>query len=513
MTGFHPDPSMIFVDGVFYIANSTFEYYPAVKISKSVDLANWETVCYPLTSQIQLRGALSQHGVWAPCLSYSGGAFYLAFTDVKTAVEGPSRDTPNYISRASNPEGPWSEAIYVNSSGFDPSLFHDDDGRKYFVNMEWDYRKDGIRRFTGILLTELDPVTLHPVSAPLRIFPGTSHGLTEGPHLYKKDGYYYLLTAEGGTSYNHAVTVARSKHITGPYETGPQPFLLTAKDAPEAYLQKCGHGSLCRDDNGRWWVAFLCSRPLPDTRYCNLGRETGIAEVVWEKEAYPRLKNGSLIPDKFFDGYGEKMPGKPLEFDFSKKEFHDCFQSLRVPAEYDLLENGALRLYGKEFINSRNFQNMLVTRQRSFRFVAETAICNVNRNYRCFGGLIFRYSEENQYYLQFAYNDEAASNELCVLKVENGVFSMMKTNGDKNITIGSDTVHLRLSVNGATGYFSYSMDGVDYEKINLMIDTQILSDDAPPTGFTGSFVGMAASDLEYNKQFCDFLYFRYQDIL
>ena len=151
---------MICVDGTFYIANSTFEYFPGVSISASKDLANWETVAYPLNEKrlLDMRGNPQSGGIWAPCLSYCDGLFYLVYTDVKVWAREPFKDAHNYITTAPDVTGPWSDPVYVNSSGFDPSLFHDEDGRKYFVNMEWDYRKPGDAKFTGILLTELDPV-------------------------------------------------------------------------------------------------------------------------------------------------------------------------------------------------------------------------------------------------------------------------------------------------------------------------------------------------------------------
>ncbi|MCL2698903.1 MAG: glycoside hydrolase family 43 protein, partial [Defluviitaleaceae bacterium] len=289
LTGFHADPSLVYVDGVFYIATSTFEWFPGVRINKSTDLANWEPVCYPLDrpSLLHMEGNPKSGGVWAPCLSYSNGLFYLVYTDAKLWVDAPYKDSPNYITTAENIEGPWSEPVYINSSGFDPSLFHDDDGRKYFVNMEWDYRKDdGTQKyqFSGILLTELDPVTLKAISEPVKIFEGTEKGKVEAPHIYKKDGFYYLFTAEGGTVYEHAETLARSWNIEGPYELHPNIYLTCAENFPQFPIQKTGHGSLAQAADGRWWYASLCGRPIKgegDTWRCPLGRETSINEIIW----------------------------------------------------------------------------------------------------------------------------------------------------------------------------------------------------------------------------------------
>ena len=169
-----------------------------------------------------MRGNPDSGGVWAPDLSFHDGLFYLVYTDVKTwGAEQRFKDTHNYLVTAPDIMGPWSEPVYLNSSGFDPSLFHDDDGRKWFINMLHDHRK-GRTEFAGIVLQEYDPEQ-KKLSGPIQnIFKGTEIGLVEGPHLYKKDGFYYLLTAEGGTSYEHAATLARSQNIAGPYEVHPR---------------------------------------------------------------------------------------------------------------------------------------------------------------------------------------------------------------------------------------------------------------------------------------------------
>ncbi|GAB1482413.1 hypothetical protein MASR2M78_12280 [Treponema sp.] len=240
LPGFHPDPSILYHDGWFYIANSTFEWFGGVQISRSKDLAVWEPVGQALTrkSQLDMRGNPESGGIWAPCLSWARGKFYLIFTDVKTWADEPFKDTHNYLVTATAIEGPWSESVYLNSSGFDPSLFHDEDGRTWFVNMEWDYRKPGVKKFSGILLQEFDEATLSLKGPIQKIFEGSSIGITEGPHLYKVEGHYYLVTAEGGTEYGHAVSVARSKKIGGPYELHPENPLCSSRSDASMYLQK-----------------------------------------------------------------------------------------------------------------------------------------------------------------------------------------------------------------------------------------------------------------------------------
>src|SRR5690606_26757878 len=143
----------------------------------------------------------------------------------------------------------WSDPVYLNSSGFDPSLFHDDDGRKYLANMLWDYRP-GRNRFAGIVLQEYSVAERRLVGERTNIFKGSTLALTEGPHIYKRDGWYYLLTAEGGTNWHHAVLVARSRNLLGPYEMDPQGHAISARNRPDAPLQRSGHGDLVETQDG-----------------------------------------------------------------------------------------------------------------------------------------------------------------------------------------------------------------------------------------------------------------------
>ena len=225
LPGFNPDPSIVRVGDDYYIATSTFEWYPGVQIHHSRDLVNWRLLTRPLrrASQLNMLGDPDSCGVWAPCLTRSDGLFWLIYTDVKrygrTTVGGASgaslRDFHNYLVTCPSIDGEWSDPVYLNSSGFDPSLFHDDDGRKYLVNQLWDHRP-GRNRFAGIVLQEYEHGSRQLIGERKNIFAGTSIGFTEAPHLYKRNGWYYLVTAEGGTGWGHAMTMARSRSLYRP---------------------------------------------------------------------------------------------------------------------------------------------------------------------------------------------------------------------------------------------------------------------------------------------------------
>ena len=190
LRGFNPDPSIVRVGDDYYIATSTFEWFPGVQIHHSRDLAHWRLAARPLTrpSQLDMRGDPDSCGVWAPCLTHADGRFYLVYTDVKrygrTTTAGASgaslRDFHNYLVTSTRIDGEWSDPVYLNSSGFDPSLFHDDDGRKYLVNMLWDHRP-GQNRFAGIVLQEYSPAEGRLIGERRNIFTGTALGLTEAP--------------------------------------------------------------------------------------------------------------------------------------------------------------------------------------------------------------------------------------------------------------------------------------------------------------------------------------------
>lgn len=508
LTGFHPDPSIICVNDTFYIANSTFEYFPGIAISKSKDLANWEPVKPPLDNlnMLNMIGNPKSGGIWAPCLSYSDGYYYLVFTDVKNWAFGPFKDTPNFIIKSKSIEGPWSDPIFINCSGFDPSLFHDDDGKKYIVNMEWDYRKQGKEQFSGILLTEIDPDTLKPIKDPVKIFKGSELGLVEGPHIYKRNGYYYLITAEGGTSYEHAVTVARSKNIYGPYEIHPNVHLVTSRFNKDIYIKKAGHGSICKGMDDRWWIAFLCGRPIDKNGRCPLGRETSIAEIIWIDD-WPYLKGGEINPPLEFEGYGDKKEKKIFEYRFNDESFKLDFMSLRKPAEYEILDNGALRLFGRQSLMSNHNQNMLLRRQTDFRFEAETCLEFNFNHFQQMAGIIYRYDELNQYMLRVAYDENIGQKCLRILCLKNGQFSMKP---DFEIPVGDGKLYLKLNVKDILGRFSYAKEDKKWVDIPYDLDVTVLSDEyAVPMGFTGAFIGLSCIDMKDYSAYADFYYFKY----
>ncbi len=515
LRGFHPDPCMIYVNGTYYIATSTFEYYPGVKISASEDLANWRTVSYPLKELrlLDMRGDVASTGIWAPALSYADGKFWLIFTNQRQWVDEHLKDTENYLTTCETIDGKWSDPIKLNGSGFDPSLFHDDDGKKYLVNMRWDYRyeNDGVR-FRGILLQEYDHSQKKLIGKPKVIFEGTERKITEGPHIFKKDGYYYLLTAEGGTGLTHSATLARSRNIEGPYELHPNKHIITAWET-DCYLQKAGHASLCQGKNGEWIMAHLCGRPLPDGR-CMLGRETALQNVEWHEDGWCYLTNGTMNPSDTFEAFAPaKERKKEWLYEFNGEPFDIDMMTLRQPFGDDVFDqksrSGWLRIRGQKSLLALQDQSLLLRRQEAFAFEAETMLEFDPESFNHWAGLSYRYSENNQHYLYVSYDDATNSRELLKITYDNSKFKLERIT--KLPEKGG--VWMKVCVDHADGQFYYSLDGKKYEKAGDAFDASKLSDEYNrPLAFTGPYVGIGCQDFSDAKKTADFKYLLYKEL-
>jgi xylan 1,4-beta-xylosidase len=516
LRGSNPDPSIVRVGGDYYIATSTFEWYPGVQIHHSRDLINWRLLTRPLDSDrlVDLRGVPNSGGIWAPCLTWSGGLFWLCFTIVYS-VNGPTKDCRNYVTTAETISGPWSDPVYLNSSGFDPSLFHDDDGKKWLVNMVWDHRATQ-NPFHGIRLQEYSPGLAKLVGSPRDIFCGTALGRTEGPHLYKRRGYYYLMTAEGGTGFEHAVTLARSRMIEGPYEVHPRNPVLTSWRKPHLPLQKAGHADLVETENGDWFLAHLCARPLPETGRCVLGRETALQAVEWRSDGWLYLKPGGNDPQlEVASPAPAAMVARPSRErdDFEGECLDGAFQSLRVPLtreNHSLSERkGFLRLRGGESPSSQFTQSLVARRREDFDCVATTCLEFKPESFMEMAGLICFYSTKLFHYLCMSH-DERFGECLYIYSVDNAQVRFPL--GERQVIplAGATRVHLRAEFHHAVLRFHYSIDGVAWNAIGGSLDASILSDDyGNEWGFTGTFIGMACQDLSGGRRCADFDYFEY----
>ena len=518
LKGFNPDPSICRVGENYYIATSTFEWFPGVQIHHSKDLKNWEVIAHPLNrkSQLNMTGIPDSCGVWAPCLSFSNGIFYLVYTNVKS-FDGVWKDTPNFVVTTNEIRGPWSEPVYLCSSGFDGSFFHDKN-KLWFLNMLVDHRKG--RLFGGIELHEVNPDTLKLSKNTYFLTNGTKLGSTEGPHLYKRHEYYYLVLAEGGTEYNHATTIMRSKSINGPYETHPDNPILTCKDEPGYPLQKSGHASMVETQYGDWYLVFLIGRPLTERGRCVLGRETAIEELVW-KDDWPYINSRNKLPRlKIETKLKEfRFPKNPIREDFNSELMPIEFQSLRIPIheEWASLKQrkGFLRLIGRESLTSTHLQSLLARRLQHFNAQVSTLIEFEPDFFQQMAGLILYYNTGHYHYLHIT----KLKNDKILSIISSNNFNNIEDEENVIIT-GNKAVELRAKINYEKLQFSYRLnDKEDYKNIGAALDMSILSDDYVREGseryrpaFTGCFVGVCCQDLRNHCKHADFDWFEYKGI-
>ena len=533
LPGFNPDPSIVRVEDDFYIAVSTFEWYPGVQIHHSRDLKNWRLAARPLNraALLDMRGNPDSGGIWAPCLSWHDGLFYLVYTDVKR-LDPSIKDAHNYLTTCATVDGVWSDPVYLNGSGFDASLFHDDDGRKWLVNMVWDVRHER-NHFGGIYLQEYCPRQKKLIGDVVNIFKGTDLGLTEAPHLYRKNGWYYLVTAEGGTGYTHAMTVARSRNLTGPYEVDPQGYLLTAKDHPELPLQRAGHGSLVDTPAGETYLVHLCGRPLESIRRCPLGRETGLQKTQWTEDGWLRLQGatGDGLPSLFVEApdIAEQPWPEPVTcHEFDEAGLPSEFQWLRTPEPESFMSlserPGFLRLKGKSSLGNWFAQALVARRQEAFCFSAETKVEFDPLNFQQRAGLVCYYNAHKYHYLYISVDEQGRRyiDIASCLGDASGkaTYLLSESRGDSaDDDIGIDLprhgpVWLRCDVAYAKLTFSFSVDGRDWQTVPVECDYSLISDEAGKgegASFTGAFVGMCCQDISGTDLPADFDYFYYKE--
>ncbi|MEH7493311.1 glycoside hydrolase family 43 protein [Neobacillus niacini] len=341
ISGFHPDPSICSVGEDFYLVTSSFEYFPGVPIFHSKDLVNWKQIGHCLTreSQLDLHRAKSSMGIFAPTIRYNNGRFYMVTTNLTIGK--------NFIVYADKPEGPWSEPIWLDWPGIDPSLLFDDDGKVYLTGTQNIFSGEPM----GIYQAELNVETGEILTERRLIWEGSGGAFPEGPHLYKIKGLYYLMIAEGGTEYGHMVTMARSKHAFGPFESHPNNPILTHRSSASP-IQATGHADLIQYKDGSWWTVFLGFRPAPvpfSGKHHHLGRETFLAPVDWNEEGWPVLSTQvELEMDSGTLKIEESENWRSID-NFNSETLNFSWNFLRNPAEgsWSLADRpGWLTLYG-----------------------------------------------------------------------------------------------------------------------------------------------------------------------
>ena len=330
LPGFNPDPSICKVDEDYYIVTSSFEFYPGVPIYHSRNLVNWELIGYCLTrkSQLDLENTQSSGGIFAPTLYHHNDFFFLATTDVNKG---------NFIVYAENIYGPWSDPVWIDQRGIDPSLLFDEDGTVYFLSAD----NDG--EVCSILMCTINIFTGEKLSKTHIINSGCGGRYPEGPHLYKIFGKYYLMLAEGGTEYGHMETIQRADSPYGPYEKCPHNPVLTHRNDMKGEICGVGHADIVEDGNGNWWavcLGFRTSSPKNELLMLHhLGRETYLCPIKWDEWQWPVMgDNGKL--SLYMTG---DLPGLPENN--IKREYSDSFRTEQLDIHYNFLRNPIMENY------------------------------------------------------------------------------------------------------------------------------------------------------------------------
>ena len=325
--GFHPDPSVCRVGEDYYLVTSSFEYFPGVPVFHSRDLVNWRPIGHCLTrpSQLPLENAASSQGIYAPTIRHHDGRFYMVTTNV-CLIESDTALGGSFYVYTDDPAGEWSEPIRVDQGGIDPSLLFDDDGKVYFTSSE--NQQSVIDIETGKRLCDVR-----------QTWPGTGGSYLEAPHLYKINGVYYLMAAEGGTGRGHMVTMARSSDPWGPFEPCPHNPILSNRALAAGQVQATGHADLVQAHDGSWWLVFLAVRVVlgmfPRTHH--LGRETFLAPVEWTDDGWPVVNRTGTVG---LEIEADCLPPHPWDPEPEYDDFDDeslglCWNFLRNPRDED----------------------------------------------------------------------------------------------------------------------------------------------------------------------------------
>lgn len=536
ITGFAPDPTICRCGTDYYIATSSFEWFPGIPVYHSKDLVNWTLKTHILTDETMLNMSYiaSAKGVWAPCLQYceADKLFYLCY-NVMHSMNARYFDVDNYMITAPSIDGPWSELIYMHSAGFDGSLFHDDDGRKWFVSMEWETR-DGWHKPGVICLCEYDPIKKEIMGLPKRIFSGaTRRGCIEGPHLYKHDGLYYLLCAEGGTGYGHAVTMARATNIDGPYEPDPKgPILTSCADFdemdnddsrklnrfnpdPTQLIQKAGHGSFVETPDGEVYMTYLCGRPLLPKLRCTLGRECSLQKMAWTADGWLRkadsdsaLAQTDITLPKIAP---VKKVSKSCSYDFKENTLPLDWRAPRIsPTRFATVKDGRVLIRGAESISSTHAASFLGHRLTGLQDSFEARMEFTSLTYQQYAGIAIYYDQMDYLLLRKVWHEETQQEMLELHMVDNGDRIELP---ETRAIAPKGAVTLRLEVQGKQLHFFWKADNGSEQRIGGAYPVDHYSDEYCQAGeFTGASVGLFAVDALLHRQIATFDHVKYVDL-
>ena len=488
LSGFHPDPSICRVGDEYYMVNSSFEWFPGIPIYKSKDLINWKLIGYGVTRPEQMQfadGLQDSRGIYAVTIRHHDGLFYLITTCVQCGG--------NFYITAKDPAGPWSDPVWLHSQGIDPSLFWDEDGKCYYVGHGNMSGKNDWPDKNGAWLQELDTKQGKLVGKRVQLTHGHASNArwTEGPHIYKINGKYMLLVAEGGTGYFHSVTVFHSDSIWGPYiPDHANPVLTHRHLGKDSYIHSVGHADLVQTQNGEWWAVSLAKRHFDGYTY--LARETFLTPVEFQKLEGVKWETPIFNPGK--GGVPEvckrpNLPWSPVEktpvrdnFDADKLALEWNF--LRTPMEkwYEL-KDGHLALELRPQVADSLVNPSLVARR--IEHIAFTASAKMKFSSRKSneqtGMIVYRVSNGHVQFIK-------SGNELVLVSTTRA--------GKKELArvpYKKAEVVLRIVSDGKDMRFYYGESEDALTDMGVAQPLSIISDEKVSGGFNGPYVGMYAT--------------------
>lgn len=492
--GFFPDPSWVRVGDDYYMVNSTFVFFPCIPISHSRDLIHWEVIGYAITNPdwARLDDKDGGRGYWAPDISYHEGRFYIT----ATLRCNDDQEIKRYqmVTSSGKPEGPYDEPVFLNIDGIDPSIFRDNGRTFMLVNR-------GARCF------ELSNDCKTIIKDHGLLWYGAIKVKPEGPHLLKKDGYYYIFMAEGGTGMGHSITVARSKDMFGPYEQCPHNPILHQYDG-DAVIQCTGHGKPLQLADGSWAICYLCLRK-PKWGYGIIGRETCIDHLTWDENGWPYINKGRGPSDQ--QTIFIKTEVNNCEKAFNNNMYYDKWQGRiwltprALSHERISITDDSLKLTGSvDDLNTRECRSVLLTRQDAFSFVASTTVVNAEITDNQDLGLTCYYDENS--YIKFGVGVKNGKKGILVQEYVGDDFKTNEFIEDPSVN-NAKSLCFEVTTECLQRSLSYSVDGNEFTNVMTIEDTSYLSSEGLKKGkrFTGATVGVYVHG-DFAGEFKDFTY-------
>ena len=513
LPGFYPDPSVCRVGDDYYLVTSTFAYFPGVPIFHSKDLVNWKQIGNILDrkEQLNLIGVKHSGGIFAPTIRYYNGTFYMITTNVGNGG--------NFIVTAKDPAGPWSNPYFIEGAdGIDPSLFFDDDGRCYITGTKG--RREG-EKFYGdneIWVQEIDVNNMKLLGESYAIWHGALRNVVwaEAPHIYKKDGRYYLMIAEAGTAHAHAVTVASSEDIREPFSGYNCNPILTHRHLGLDYpIVNVGHGDLVETQNGEWYMVVLASRTYGGY-YRNLGRETFLVPVEWE-DGWPLINRGVGLIESTV-----KVPNLPIspieplnekeDFNEDKLPLHFIYLRNPILSNYSLKDRaGYLRMsLSSDKLTELVSPSYVSIRQTAISFIAECLMEFDPQDDNEEAGIAILQSPNFHY--RFVKMGRNGHKVIGLIKCYDGKEEVIAELIDDEHDKYNGRIQLRVSADVQDLTFSYSYDNELYHTLKSGVDARMLSTDVAG-GFVGNTIGLYCSSNGSNSSnHADFDWFKYKNI-